>query len=148
MNGYFPSIYASPVPTQYRMTLTAGAHSARHIRRIIRSFLEDWNLQPLTDPVELATTELIANVIRHVPDHHCTFLLLKRREGVRVEVTDNHPELPTPPTTLDLESESGRGLFLLDAMVDRWGVSPASGGGKTVWFECDQPRCVVSGQGR
>ncbi|MER5433377.1 ATP-binding protein [Streptomyces sp. NPDC002588] len=137
MNGYFPSIYASPVSLQYRMTLTAGAHSARHIRRIARTHLEIWELEHLTDTVELALTELIANVVRHVPDSRCKILLLKQRTGVRAEATDTHPELPTPTTTVDPDSESGRGLFLLAALVDRWGVSPASGGGKTVWFECD-----------
>ncbi|MGW1780404.1 ATP-binding protein [Streptomyces sp. NPDC002143] len=128
MNGYFPSIYAPPVPTQYRMTLTAGTHSARHIRRIARTLLADWDLKDLT--------ELIANVVRHTPDHHCKLLLLKQPTGVRAEVTDNHGQLLPTPAQLHPEAEGGRGLFLLDAMVDKWGVSPTSEGGKTVWFEC------------
>ncbi|KPI32150.1 hypothetical protein OV320_2326 [Actinobacteria bacterium OV320] len=139
MNGYFPSIYASPIPTQYRMTLTVGEHSARHIRRIARMHLENWELQHLTDTVELALTELIANVIRHVPDNHCTVLLLKQQTGVRAEVTDAYGELLPTPTKSDPESEGGRGLFLLDAFVDKWGVSPTAGGGKTVWFERATP---------
>jgi anti-sigma regulatory factor (Ser/Thr protein kinase) len=137
VNEYFPSVLASPVPTQYRLTLTAGAHSASHIRRIARSLLEDWALEDLTDAVELAVTELIANVVRHVPDRRCRVLLLKQVTGVRVEVTDGCGQLLPIPSELQPESESGRGLFLLDALVDKWGVSPASGGGKTVWFECE-----------
>ncbi|MGY4737234.1 ATP-binding protein [Streptomyces sp. B21-108] len=136
MNGNFPSTYASPTPTQYRMTLTAGAHSARHIRRITRRLLTDWNLAPLTDTVELAVTELIANVVRHVPDRRCTLLLLRQPMGVRAEVTDAYGQLLPTPAELQPDSESGRGLFILDAMVDKWGVSPVAGGGKTVWFEC------------
>ncbi|WSP86774.1 ATP-binding protein [Streptomyces sp. NBC_01235] len=120
------------------MTLTAGTHSARHIRRIARRFLTDWGLEPLTDTVELAVTELIANVVRHVPDHRCTLLLLRQPTGVRVEVTDAYGQLLPTPAELQPESESGRGLFLLDTMVDKWGVSPAPGGGKTVWFECEK----------
>lgn len=138
MNGYFPS--ASPVPTQYRMTLTVGEHSARHIRRIARMHLENWELRHLTDTVELALTELIANVVRHVPDSRCTLLLLKQPTGVRAEVTDAYGQLlPTPAAEPHPESEGGRGLLLLDALVDKWGVSPAPGGGKTVWFECATP---------
>ena len=138
MNGYFPSIYAPPVPTQYRMTLTADAHSARHIRRIARRLLADWNMEQLTDTVELALTELIANVVRHVPDRRCTLLLQRQATGVRAEVTDTCGQrLPTltesPP---DPDSEDGRGLLLLHALVDKWGVVPAPEGGKTVWFEC------------
>jgi hypothetical protein len=53
-----------------------------------------------------------------------------------VEVTDGSDELPRTPTALDTEAENGRGLLLLDAMADKWGVSLWSGGGKTVWFEC------------
>jgi anti-sigma regulatory factor (Ser/Thr protein kinase) len=138
VNGYFPSIYAPPVPTQYRMALTADAHSARHIRRIARRLLADWNMEPLTDTVELALTELIANVVRHVPDRRCTLLLQRQATGVRAEVTDTygelHPTLTESPPQPD--SESGRGLFLLNALVDRWGVTPTPEGGKTVWFEC------------
>ncbi|MEU1190095.1 ATP-binding protein [Streptomyces sp. NPDC005859] len=141
MNGYFPSIYASPVPTQYRMTLRVGEHSARHIRRIARMHLANWELQHLTDTVELALTELIANVIRHVPDSRCTVLLLKQQKGVRAEVTDTYGELLRTPAKLDPEAEGGRGLFLLTALADTWGVTPTAAGGKTVWFECtDHPR--------
>nr|MDX2775533.1 ATP-binding protein [Streptomyces europaeiscabiei] len=32
--------------------------------------------------------------------------------------------------------ERGRGLTLLGAVSDKWGVGPRGGGGKTVWFEC------------
>jgi hypothetical protein len=53
-----------------------------------------------------------------------------------VEVTDGSDELPRTPTALDTEAENGRGLLLLDATADKWGVSLWSGGGKTVWFEC------------
>ena len=40
------------------------------------------------------------------------------------------------PEGLSPEAESGWGLVLLDAVVDKWGVGPAAGGGKTVRFEC------------
>ncbi|WP_406009228.1 ATP-binding protein [Streptomyces sp. NBC_00637] len=117
MNGYFPSIYASPIATQYRMTLTVGAHSAHHIRRIARMHLENWKLQHLTETVELALTELIANVFRHVPDSRCTVLLLKRQKGVRAEVTDAYGGLlPAPAARPHPESEAGRGLLLLEAL--------------------------------
>ncbi|MYS91708.1 MULTISPECIES: ATP-binding protein [Streptomyces] len=118
------------------MRLTVGEHAARHIRRIVRSFLEEWRMPELADAVELGVTELLANVVQHVPDRRCTLLLLRQSAGVRVEVTDGSDQLPCSPTSFDLESEGGRGLLLLDAMADKWGVSPWRGGGKTVWFEC------------
>ncbi|MCX5420465.1 ATP-binding protein [Streptomyces sp. NBC_00078] len=118
------------------MSLTAGEHSARHIRRIVRSLLDEWELAELTDAVELGVTELVANVVRHVPDRRCVLLLLRSAAGVRVEVADSCPQLPCVSAELSLEAEGGRGLVLLDAVVDKWGVGPAAGGGKTVWFEC------------
>ncbi|GED87279.1 hypothetical protein TNCT6_43640 [Streptomyces sp. 6-11-2] len=34
------------------------------------------------------------------------------------------------------EAEGGRGLLLVDAVTDKWGVEPREGAGKTAWFEC------------
>lgn len=130
MNSYIP---------QWRLSLTAGEHSARHIRRIVRSLLGEWGLSPLCDAAELGVTELVANVVRPVPDRRCVVLVLRLESGVRVEVADGSPELPYAQPQLPVEAEGGRGLVLLDAIVDRWGVGPRSEGGKTVWFECGKP---------
>ncbi len=127
-----PNIPRTP---QYRMQLTVGEHSVRHIRRIVRSLLHEWRLTELTFAVELGVSELVTNVVRHVPDRRCTVLLARQTAGVRAEVTDAFGHLPVAGGDVDYESESGRGLVLLDAVVDKWGVSPA-GTGKSVWFEC------------
>ncbi|MFI6853224.1 ATP-binding protein [Streptomyces sp. NPDC050416] len=124
------------IPAQYSMRLTVGEHAPRHVRRIVRSFLEQWRMPELSEAVELGVTELLANVVQHVPDRRCALLLLRQPAGVRVEVTDGSDQLPLSPSHLDPEAEGGRGLLLLDAMADKWGVSPWRGGGKTVWFEC------------
>ncbi|WP_308050779.1 ATP-binding protein [Streptomyces sp. TRM72054] len=137
MNEYFPLAYLAPRPVQYRMSLTVGEHSARHIRRIVRSLLTEWEMPDLTDAVELGVTELVANVVRHVPDRRCTLLLVRQKTGARVEVSDGSPQLPFPSTTLSPDAENGRGLVLLDAVADKWGVEPSADGGKTVWFECE-----------
>ncbi|MGW3934973.1 ATP-binding protein [Streptomyces phaeochromogenes] len=118
------------------MRLTVGEHSPQYVRRIVRSYLREWEMAELTDAVELGATELLANVVRHVPDRRCEFLLLRQVAGVRVEVMDGCPRLPSIPAELPLEAEGGRGLVLLDAVADKWGVEPAAVGGKTVWFEC------------
>ncbi|MFD4570543.1 ATP-binding protein [Streptomyces sp. NPDC058467] len=136
MNEYIPPTLLGPRPAQYVMRLTVGAHSARHIRRIVRSCLDEWDLAELTDAVELGVTELVANVVRHVPDRRCALLVQRQEAGVRVEVADGCPRLPCVPAELAPEAENGRGLLLLDSVVDKWGVEHAAGGGKTVWFEC------------
>ncbi|MFE7772542.1 ATP-binding protein [Streptomyces sp. NPDC057445] len=121
----------------YRMGLTVGEHSARHLRRILRMFLVRWDLAELTDPAELALTELVANVVRHVPGRRCTTLILRRPEGLRVEVADGCAR-PVRPVRggEDALAEGGRGLLLVETVTDRWGTVELPTG-KTVWFECD-----------
>ncbi|MGP3971965.1 ATP-binding protein [Streptomyces sp. 6N223] len=125
---------APATPHLYRFALTCGDHSPRHVRRILRAYLRLWELPHLTDPAELATSELLSNVIRHVPDRWCRVTLLRQATGIRIEVTDRHPVLPEPRTPA-LWDESGRGLALLAQLADAWGVTPLpGGGGKTVWL--------------
>ncbi len=118
------------------MGFTVGEHSARHMRRIVRMFLAHWDMAELTDAAELALTELVANVVRHVPGRHCTLLILRRPGGLRVEVTDGYPRPARTVEALDGLAEGGRGLRLVEAVTDRWGTVRLPGG-KTVWFECD-----------
>lgn len=135
MNDYIPPTLLGHRTAVHRIRLVAGEHSARHVRRVVRARLDEWDLAELTDAVELAVTELVTNVVRHVPDRRCTVLVLRRLSGVRVEVTDGSPRLPALPAGLSLEAEGGRGLLLVDAVTERWGVDPLPTG-KTVWFEC------------
>ncbi|MFF3482256.1 ATP-binding protein [Streptomyces sp. NPDC002701] len=141
MNYYIPPALAGPRTTQYRMSLTVGDHSPRYVRCIVRSYLHEWGMAGLADAVELGVSELLANVVRHVPDRRCTFLLLRQAAGVRVEVADGSSQLPVTKADLSLDAEGGRGLVILAAVVHSWGVeSRAAGGGKTVWFECERER--------
>lgn len=64
---------------------------------------------------------------------------LPRGEGVRVEVADSSPAVPLAITGDPLD-DGVRGLVLVDAITDEWGVIKRwDGGGKTVWFECLTP---------
>ncbi|MFG2296504.1 ATP-binding protein [Streptomyces sp. NPDC048603] len=123
----------------YRMDFTVSEHSARHMRRVLRSFLDLWELPELADAAELALTELIANVVLHVGGRHCAVLILRSPDGVRVEVSDQDPRparLARTSDDADPLAEGGRGLLLVSAVTDRWGTDRRPGG-KTVWFECD-----------
>ncbi|MDI3390775.1 ATP-binding protein, partial [Streptomyces sp. B-S-A8] len=110
-----------------------------HFRRILRTFLTSWQMHELCDAAELALTELVANVIRHVPENpHTTIQILRHARVLRVEVTDHSPN-PLRPGTPSPLTETGRGLLLIEAVTDRWGTQPAPAGatGNTVWFECE-----------
>ncbi|MEV0787481.1 ATP-binding protein [Streptomyces sp. NPDC050423] len=127
-----------PEEPVYRADFAMGEHSARHLRRILRLYLNGWGLAGVADSAELALTELIANVVRHVPGRRCqTFIFrLPGGDGVRVEVADGCPRLPRVVEG-DVLDEGGRGLLLVGAVTDKWGVEVRrDGGGKAVWFEC------------
>lgn len=128
-------LFPAELGTSYRMGFTVGEHSAGHMRRILRIFLTRWGLDRLSDSGELALTELVANVVRHVPGRRCTVLILREPGGLRVEVADGVPGTVVAKAPEPL-AEAGRGLALVEAVTDRWGVREGTDG-KTVWFECD-----------
>ncbi|MCO4695969.1 ATP-binding protein [Streptomyces sp. RO-S4] len=136
MNEHIALTVLAPRCDRYAMRLTVGEHSARHVRRIVRSLLREWKMEEVSDAVELGVTELLANVVRHVPGRRCALLVLRRPQGVRVEVADGSDQVPCSPANLAPDAEHGRGLVLLAAVSDAWGVVPGERGGKTVWFEC------------
>lgn len=131
----------NPGEPVYRADLALGEHSARHLRRVLRLYLKTWDLLFLADAAELALTELIANVVRHVPGRRGrTYIFqLPNREGVRVEVADDSPVVPLAIKG-DAMDEGGRGLLLVNAVTDDWGiVKQWDQVGKTIWFECLTP---------
>jgi hypothetical protein len=118
----------------YRMRFRPGAHSARHVRRIVRTYLTAWGMAPLSEVAELGVTELLANVVKHVPDSMCTVLLRRRGSGVRVEVYDNSPSLPCMRQAGEW-AEDGRGLALLELLTHAWDSRRTGPNTKVVWFE-------------
>ncbi|MEV0599783.1 ATP-binding protein [Streptomyces sp. NPDC050315] len=109
------------------------------MRRVVRALVRLWGLGQLADAAELAVTELLVNVYRHVPDRRCTVAVRRHEDGMVIAVHDRHPVLPEARDTGPWE-ESGRGLALVAAATDKWGVAPDDEGpqrttGKTVWCE-------------
>jgi hypothetical protein len=87
------------------------------------------------ETAELCVTELLANVVDHVPDRKCTVLLWRQATGIRVEVHDGESALPAL-REVEVRDERGRGLALLAAMAHAWAAEPREPGpGKCVWFE-------------
>jgi anti-sigma regulatory factor (Ser/Thr protein kinase) len=65
-------------------------------------------------------------------------LVLGMDDGVvRLSVTDTGPGFAVPEGAPDPHAENGRGLFIVDAMADRWGVDAE--GGTRVWLELGEP---------
>jgi anti-sigma regulatory factor (Ser/Thr protein kinase) len=83
----------------------------------------------------LLTSELVTNAVAHTSTPVKVEVKVERTpDRARVEVYDGSRVPPTfKPLTLD--RESGRGLAIVDAIADAWGVAPVDDHGKVVWFE-------------
>ncbi|MEW2254809.1 ATP-binding protein [Streptomyces sp. NPDC047869] len=93
------------------------------LRRLLRIHLALWGLQELTEAAQLCVTELVANVITHVGAGTPTTLAVSMRgTHLRIEVHDPDTRaLPTLAAPTD-DAETGRGMTLVAATSDRWGV--------------------------
>ena len=114
------------------------ALSARAARRFVSEALDGFDDDgDLTDTVTLLVSELVTNAVLHAGSDVEVMVQLTAT-AVRIEVTDASAEAVSPRAATD-EEDSGRGLALVGSLARRWGVRPAPGGGKTVWFEVDRP---------
>ncbi|MEV5506240.1 ATP-binding protein [Streptomyces orinoci] len=89
------------------------------------------------DDVLLCVSELATNALRHGVPPGREFLLhlwLLEDRTLRVEVHDSGPGFPRVLAPAVGEQESGRGLVLVDALADKWGVGERDPG-KVVWCE-------------
>ncbi len=113
------------------------------VRRIVSAQLRYWRLDPLIDHAALGVTELLANVHRHAgPDKRCTVEIVLQPARLTVSVRDRDPNLPMlrETGTTGTLTTSGRGLALVAAVSDSWGMEGHDdGSGKTVWFALPLP---------
>lgn len=122
-------------PSVSEIRLPNRAESARLARRLARAVLTcQWSTpEALVDAAELLVSELVGNAVQHTGAPAFGLRMLRRRGWLRVEVRDPSRGLPCLLPVHDLDT-SGRGLFLVDTLSDRWGVDLLPRG-KTTWFE-------------
>jgi anti-sigma regulatory factor (Ser/Thr protein kinase) len=161
-------------PLQTYITLVAVPTAAAWARRLVVEELGTWGLVALAETVELLVSELVTNALRASDDVDPVLAERYQRQPnavkyedlvkiscVRLRMSANGRKLllevwdksPQPPAAADLdkdelphlESESGRGLFLVATCSAQWGwYYPAdhkSQGmpewGKVVWCIAD-----------
>lgn len=104
------------------------------VRRIVSAQLRYWHLDPLIDQAALGVTELLTNVHRHAePDKLCTVEMDLLLDRLTVSVRDHDPRLPTM-SDADQFATCGRGLSIIAAVSESWGVRPQGDAGKVIWF--------------
>ncbi|MGH3098259.1 MAG: SpoIIE family protein phosphatase [Streptosporangiales bacterium] len=121
---------------QAQLTVTGESGSVANARHFLTGVLDEWGLQSLVDTGALLVSEAVTNALLHArsaADVH----IHRTAAGVEVEVRDLDERVPAV-RVVDGDSESGRGLYLLEALASDWGAEP-SPSGKRVWFRLDLP---------
>lgn len=134
----------------FTIKLSATRRGARLARRLAAQQLAAWGW-PYDANVSTTATQLVAelaaNAVLHgrLPgrDFRLGLLVIDGGATLRIEVTDTRPERRPPTeergTPVKEDAESGRGLILVEALSDRWGVYRGSPYTKTVWCETSLP---------
>ena len=120
-------------PQPASLTLPADLHSVRRARQFVHSRCAGLGLaRDACEDALLLTSELVTNAVLHGRSEVCVEVVAAGRL-VRVSVLDENSRHPVP-VTQDHDALDGRGLALVEALADRWGVDDRPMG-KAVWFE-------------
>ncbi|MFJ6689946.1 ATP-binding protein [Streptomyces sp. NPDC091294] len=119
----------------FGLQLSPTPRGARLARLLATEQLRLWGLP--THPAELIVGELAANAAAHgrVSGRDFRLLMYVVGDTLRIEVTDTRGDLLPCPQQTASDAEAGRGLLLVDALADRWGVVPGPPPRMTVWAE-------------
>jgi anti-sigma regulatory factor (Ser/Thr protein kinase) len=131
---------STAVPERERVAIHAvppEAASVPEARRLTAEFAASLMSAEQISRLELAVTEVVANAVRHSGSAEAIRLMLTEKDDyLCVRVTDGGTGLVPQPGAMSTEPGAGYGLFLVEQLTRRWGVTREDG--KTrVWFEID-----------
>lgn len=120
-------------PESARIALPRSPASVGTARRFIEARTAAWSFpEPVGSQLVLIGSELVTNAVLHARSE--LTLTLELRDGwVRISVEDRSK---APPTLRHYQADAltGRGLGVVAALSDSWGISTAADG-KVVWAE-------------
>jgi anti-sigma regulatory factor (Ser/Thr protein kinase) len=129
-----PAAQVDELDGALQLSLPSSPHAPARARRAIEKLAGTLDADVL-EQLKLLATELVTNSCRHAAakgDPIGVVLAVDERV-VRLSVTDTGPGFDVPDDGPTPDDESGRGLFIVDALADRWGVDAQ--GGSRVWLE-------------
>ncbi|MEV8033610.1 ATP-binding protein [Streptomyces sp. NPDC086182] len=129
----------TPRPFAFATVLAADRKAIGPIRHALVDVLRKSGFGHRADEFALGATELMANAVVHgcrlVHDGTITVSVSCDGQRIRLKVQDPSDEQPRLQAAGEDEM-SGRGMLLVQAFADRWGVeAPSEGAGKSVWME-------------
>lgn len=120
-----------------RSVRRADLKAVGDIRRCLRDLLRHRCRSDAAEVAELLVTELVTNALVHTEQGAEVSASLAAAR-LRVEVRDYAARRPVPYVPAADDGTHGRGLALVQALADAWGVDALEPGrGKVVWFELD-----------
>ncbi|MEV4936540.1 ATP-binding protein [Streptomyces zaomyceticus] len=133
-----------PVPAHdFGVLLSPTARGARLARLLAVEWLRSRELPyGVAEAAAQIVAEFAANAATHgrVSGRNFRVALRISPEALRIEVTDTRGERLPRLRPASPEGDSGRGLLMVEALADRWGVELGPVPGKTVWAELTLPQ--------
>ncbi|MEC3994961.1 ATP-binding protein [Actinacidiphila sp. DG2A-62] len=127
-----PTAPAPAGPLMFGENFPRVAASAPAARHLVQRALLTWGMS--LDGADVVVSELISNAIRHAEGEGMRVSVARLDEAVvRVAVIDRSSTAPALQH-LTQDSETGRGLWLVESLSAAWGVHVLRGG-KCVWAE-------------
>lgn len=119
-------------PDVRRLTLPPEPRSAARARSFVAEVLSVVDRRTLIDAAQLAVSELVTNAIVHA-NTDIEVAVVTTESGARFEVCDGHPARPAARHYGEYAT-TGRGLNLLTAVADDFGIEATPPRGKRIWF--------------
>ncbi|WP_370413860.1 ATP-binding protein [Streptomyces fradiae] len=138
-------VVAQEVPTSSSMAVPhgpAGVGEARH--RMREQLSRSGMAESVVDDAVLILSELLSNACRHGRPLGCADVgdgdvraawSIDRSGGLTVEVTDGGGPTRPVPATPSVTARGGRGLNIISALAQDWGVRDSATGEVTVWVQ-------------
>jgi|1186.fasta_scaffold97540_3 anti-sigma regulatory factor (Ser/Thr protein kinase) len=130
-------VEGSGMKNRIEVEFEAGATAAASARNALLA-LDGRVPADLLNDIRLLVSELVTNSVRHsgIANHEPVRMQVQVTEStVRVEVADRGKGFDPVPRDADRSRPGGWGLYLVDQMSDRWGVT--CNHLNRVWFEMD-----------
>lgn len=137
---------AAVVPAHVVRRFEADHTAPGLARRHVESILGAWDLADLIDTAVLLASELVTNACRVSAGQTAVIAtrVTHTDADLIIEVWDADASTPVRRDPA-LDSEGGRGLFLVSALSSRWAFYRPATGGKVVWCSLALPMLPAAG---
>ena len=118
---------------ELNLRVPGGPEAAAVTRRELSRLDSDLDA-PTRETLHLLVTELVSNAVKHAAADSVAVNVSLEAGAIRAEVTDLGPGFDPADTGVPRENHSGWGLFLVQELAHRWGVTEDQASNR-VWFE-------------